>query len=415
MSRGQVSAAVAMTAGTDAASDVNRPDRPAAMAFVLDAASESALRDGFADALIEPMEIRRGGLRAAIAVQQKAVTPRLLIVDIAGEDEPLMALTQLSEVVEPDTCVLVIGDSSDLTLYREITRGLGVAEYLAKPLTRDLVAQHFVPMAAGQTAAAKRGGRFVTITGARGGVGASVVAANLAWHLGMTLRRHTVLLDADLYLGTAALMLDIEPSPGLRAALEAPERIDTLLAERAAVPVSPRLHVLAAQEKLVQEIAYASGAAAQLLEALARRYNFIVGDVRWQPHAFGRELLAASGHRVIVLTPTLSSVRDALRLMPGSAGQQRATLVLNRLGMPGGLKRQQVEDALKTQVDVTIPDLPRQIGQAITMGQPASAQSSAFRSAIEELSNQLGATASQTSSGLKSRFGGLRQLLGKPR
>jgi pilus assembly protein CpaE len=306
-----------------------------------------------------------------------------------------------------------VGESADLNFYREVTRGLGAAEYLAKPLTRDLVAQHFAPLVRGQAPAASltRGGRFVTVTGARGGVGASVIAANLAWHLGMTMRRHTVLLDADLYLGTAALLLDIQPSRGLRAAIEAPERIDALLAERAAVPVADRLHVLAAQERLVQEIAYAPGAAPQLLEALSRRYNFIIGDVRWQPFAFSQELLAGAQHRVMVLTPTLGSVRDALRLMPGGAGQQRATLVLNRLGMPGGLKRAQVEDALKTQVDVVIPDLPRQIGHAVTMGDPAAAKSGAFRTAIVDLARQVGAVGLAQTVASGSRFG-LRQLLG---
>jgi pilus assembly protein CpaE len=395
-------------------SDFNRPDRPAAMAFIADAASETALREGFSEALLEPMEFRRGGIRAAIAAQQKVTTPRLLVVDISGEDQPMQALARLSEVVEPDTCVLVVGETADLSLYREITRGLGAAEYLTKPLTRDLVSQHFAPFARGHAPvpAMARGGRFITVTGARGGVGASIIAASLAWHIGTTLRRHSVLLDSDLHFGMAAFLLDTQPGAGLRAAIEAPERIDALLAERAAIPVGDRLHVLSAQEKLGQDIAYAPGAASLLLEALSRRYNFMIGDVRWQPLPFCRDLLAAAHHRVLVLTPTLASVRDALRLMPGGLGQQRATLVLNRLGMPGGLKRAQIEDALKTKVDVAIPDLPRQISNAVTMGDPAAAQSGAFRTAIIDLSAQVGAATGQPALALTRRMGGLGRLLG---
>jgi pilus assembly protein CpaE len=413
MPDGQAMPAAAARA-LEPATDFNRPDRPAAMAFVLDAASESALRDGFSEALLEPMEIRRGGIRAAIAAQQKAATPRLLVVDISGEDQPLLALGRLSEVVEPDTCVLVLGEIADLGLYREITRGMGAAEYLTKPLTRDLVSQHFAPFARGHAppTSMTRGGRFITVTGTRGGVGASVIAASLAWHIGTTLRRHTVLLDADLHLGTAAFLFDTQPGPGLRAAIEAPERIDALLAERAAIPVADRLHVLSAQEKLTHEIAYAPGAAGLLLEALSRRYNFMIGDVRWQPLPFCRDLLAGAHHRVLVLTPSLGSVRDALRMMPGGLGQQRATLVLNRLGMPGGLKRTQIEEALKTKVDVVIPDLPRQIGHAVTMGDPAVNQSGAFRAAIVDLSAQVGAATGQQALALNRKIGGLRQLLG---
>ena len=70
--------------------------------------------------------------------------------------------------------------------------------------------------------------------------------------------------------------------------------------------------------------------------------------------------------------------------------RQRAVVVLNRVGISGGLNRRQIEDALKMKVDVAIPDLPRQLGQAATMGEPAVTSSQAFRAAIVELAKQIG-------------------------
>jgi pilus assembly protein CpaE len=99
-------------------------------------------------------------------------------------------------------------------------------------------------------------------------------------------------------------------------------------------------------------------------------------------------------------------------MMPGVLGRQRPTLVLNRLGMPGGLKRAQIEDALKTKVDVAIPDLPRQISNAVTMGDPAAAQSGAFRAAIIELSTQVGAANGPAIRSLDGKMGRLGRLLG---
>lgn len=395
-----------------------RHDRPGAMGFVTDAQSEAALREGLSDALPEGIEIRRGGVRAAISAQQRMATPHVLVVDVSGEEQPLSVLARLSEVVEPETCVLVIGEGSDLALYRDVTRELGAAEYLAKPLTRDLVARYFGPLVHGQAAPKERmlGGRFVAVTGVRGGVGASVLAASLAWQVGPIARRHTVLLDADLHFGTAAFMLNAESGTGLREALETPERIDALLAERAARPVTDRLHVLSCQEAPGQLPDYAPGAAAQLLEALRRRYNLIVGDVPWRPLPLCHDLLAEAHQRVLVMTPTLAAVRDALRLLPppeGGVRQQRATLVLNRLGMPGGLKRAQIEDALRLKVDLTIPDLPRQISGAVTLGEPALSQGGAFRSAIRELAHMVGGTPATEGAGappgrLRRWFGGRR-------
>lgn len=262
--------------------DPARNDRPAAIAFVTDTQCNSALRDGLADVLSEPIELRRGGIRAAIAAQQKAPNPRVLVVDVGGEEAPLRMLRDLSLVVEPDTCVLAIGDVNDLALYREITHGLGVGEYLSKPLTRDIVARFFGPLVRGQSPGAElvTGGQFITVTGARGGVGASVIAASLAWQFSVVVRRHTVLLDGDLYRGTTALLLQTEPGEGLRKVLEAPERIDMLLAERAAQPVGDRLHVLSSQDPFERLVQDAPGAAEQMLAALRHRYNVIIGDVR---------------------------------------------------------------------------------------------------------------------------------------
>jgi len=372
-----------------------RHDRPELIAFVTDAHSEEAVRTGLADEVNEAIDLRRGGVRAAITAMQKAVTPRLLLIDVSGEDEPLRALGDLSNVVEPDVRVMVIGERDNLEFYREITRGLGAAEYLPKPLTRDKVARHFGAIVAGQAPSADgvHGGRAVGVTGVRGGVGATTIAVNLAWHFGVRMHRHTVLLDPDLHLGTASFMLNMASGAGLRMALESPERIDALLAERAAQPVADRLHVLSGEEKLGELPVHAAGAAERLIAALRRRYGAIVVDAPFAPVPLYRDLLEQVHQRVLVLEPTLAGVRDTLRLMAlphGTGGRQRAVLVLNRVGITGGLSRRQIEDSLKMKVDVAIPDLPRQLGQAATMGEPAVMTVPVFRNAIVELAKQIG-------------------------
>ena len=368
-----------------------RDKTPDCMAFVSDAATELAVREGMAAVMPGLVECRGGGVRAAIVAMGEMPTPRLLIVDLSGEENPLSTLEQLSDVVEPHVSVLVIGEVSSLEFYREVTRGFGATEYLAKPVTRDSVARHFGPAAQGRgrPGDAGLGGRMVTVTGVRGGVGASTIAVNLSHHFGVAGRRHTVLLDADLHFGVASFLLNVPPGRGLSLALQTPERIDTLLAERAAYPVTERLHVLSTQEGLGDWFDHAPSAAGALVDALRRRYNFIVADVPFRPVPLNRELLRLSHRRVLVLDPTLASVRDALRLiaMGGpTTPELRPILVLNRQNTPGGLNRRQLESALKRKVDVSIPDLPKQVGQAATLGRPEAALRGPFQAAIKELS-----------------------------
>jgi len=401
-----------------------RPDRPAFLGFAADAETETALREGLVEVLPAGMDIRRGNIRNAITALQKMATPRILIVDVAGDKQPLAALSDLSNVLEPDVRVLVIGDREDLNFYRQVTRGLGALEYLYKPLLRDMVARLFGPLVANRAMPSDivQGGRVVTVTGVRGGVGASTLAANLAWHFGVEAKRHTVLLDADLSRGTCAMLLGAKTGPGLRTAIEAPARIDELFVERATQPLSERLHVLAGEESLADPPHSEPEAAARLLEALRRRYNFVVIDVPLSGLRLHRELLGLAHQRVLVMDPTLPSIRDALRLLALPNGPQqprRAVLALNRFGLPGGLSRAQIEEGLGMKPDIVIPDMPKLVGPATTMGKPAITARGGFRNGMLELAREVAfmrlieAGAPEAKANL--RHGLLGRLLGRAR
>jgi pilus assembly protein CpaE len=354
-----------------------RPDRKDIIAFITDADTESVLRDGLSDAAPHGIEFHRTNIRGAIEVLRDNATPRVLVVDVTGEARPLTALESLSDVVEPDVHVLLIGEYNDVNFYRHATRILGVKEYLFKPITRDMAARHFGPIIMNRSRRPEtlQGGRVVTITGARGGVGASTIAANLAWHLGKRANRHTVLVDADLYRGSCALLLNTKSGAGLRTALETPQRIDELFIERSAQPVTDRLLVLSGEENLIEQIKYEPGAAARLIETLRRRYNFVVIDAPFSGQALHRDLLMLGHQRILVLEPTLVAVRDALRLLAlpnGPLQVHRGLLVLNRMNRAGMLTRRQTEDALRMKVDVAIPDLARFVEDAANLGEPAA-------------------------------------------
>ena len=368
-------------------------ERSAVMGFVTDADSEMALREGMSE-LVPSMLIKRNSIRQATALLRKMPSPEVLVVDITGEDAPLAALHDLSEVVEPNTRVLVIGDRADMNFYRSLTRDLGVAEYLYKPLAKEMVARMFGPACLQRPVAsgALQGGRIVAVSGACGGTGTTTIAANLAWYLGEELKRHTLLFDPDIYTGNAAMMLGGRTGTGLRLALETPSRIDELFVERAAQPITERLSVLAGDEKVTEAADIAEGAGRALLAALRRRYNFVVADVPSAPVPVYRELLMLAHQRVLVMDPTLASMRNTLRLLALPTGPdqvRRAVIVLNRLGQPGGLTRPQIEEALEMPIDVVIPYQPRQLGQAATMGTPACVASGGFRNGMLALAREV--------------------------
>lgn len=383
---------------SDGATKPGRHDRPMLIAYAADGETESVLRAGLTAAAGASLDVRRGGIRAAIVAMRKNATPRTLIIDVGGEAQPLEALASLAAVLEPDVQVLVIGDHNNVDFYRQITRGLGSIDYLAKPLTRDMVLRHFAPLITGQAIAHEGmlAGRFMVVIGVRGGAGATTIAAYLAWHFAVDRRRHTALLDADLHRGNAAMLLGIRVTGGLRTAMETPARIDELFIERTAQildssPAADRLAVLSSEERLADEPIYASGAAEQLMQVMQRRYNFVVGDVPLQPLRHYQDFVGLAHQRILVMTPSLVAIRDTLRIMAlpnGPMEARRPIIVLNRAGQPGGLTLRQVESGLKMPPDVVIGDFPKQLGLAATLGSPQGALRGGFRDGILELARQ---------------------------
>lgn len=385
--------------------------RKALVAFTADANAEAALRKGLSDAVPGEIDVRRVHLREAIVQLSNMPTPETLLVDVSGESDPLGLLAELAQIVDPDVRVLVIGDQDNRDFYRQVTRELGAAEFLYKPLVPDAVARVFgAAIMRHKPRRSLIGATFISVTGARGGAGATTIAANLAWHLAHNARRHTVLLDADLQMGSAALLLGVASSSGLRVALEQPSRVDELFVERAAQPVDgeDRLHILAATEDLGSPITIASGAVLAVLGALARRYNVIVGDVPFRSTVLNLDMLDQAHQRIIVMQPTLGSVREALRLitLPAGAGQaRRPILVLNRAGRPGGLTATQIHHALGMHPDVVVPDLPRPVEAAASLGKPATATVKGLGRGIAQLANEIVGTGHQPASRRWHLFG----------
>lgn len=110
---------------------------PIAKLFVLDQQSEDVLRRALIDIGVEDAEFTRGTVETATAALAREATPRLLVVDISGVEDPLTRIEELAARCEPEVNVVAIGDRNDIILYRQL-KNAGVTEYFFKPLVRDM-------------------------------------------------------------------------------------------------------------------------------------------------------------------------------------------------------------------------------------------------------------------------------------
>ncbi|MCO6419229.1 hypothetical protein JYK14_24145 [Siccirubricoccus sp. KC 17139] len=389
-------------------------DRPGVIAFLNDEASETAVRNGLAERTAGLL-LRRGGIRAAIKALEREPTPRVLLVDVSGVPDVVAALEQLAAVCTPDVQVLAVGETADIGFYRQLTRELGIAEYLYKPLTRDSVARIFGPylarQAAGGAEVSNRSGRVVAVYGARGGCGATTIAVNLALQLAEVSHGHVALLDLHLRGGTTGMMLGVRPGAGLRVALEEPDRVDALFLDRACIPVGGRLRLLAAEEPLESLPRPTEEGMKRVLALLCQRFNHVVVDLPMPPGPAERALLAAARQRIVVLGPDVASIRDtiAARKFAAIGAAPSIITVLNRAGAPGTLKTKLIEEGLGEAPDVIIPDLPKELPRAANLGRAALHESAALRRALAPLTQEVSAVRAQPG----GRASLLARLLGR--
>jgi pilus assembly protein CpaE len=351
--------------------------------FVMDDGSAAALQSGLAG-LDQAVEIKRGTIHHAVRFLEKDTNLQSIVVDIGDSDDPIVALEDLSRVCPPDVTVTVIGESTDIAFYRALINGMGVAEYLPKPITRDSVQTLLRPHLVGDEAerSTERGGHVVVICGAQGGAGATSIAANLALLLAETAKANVALLDLHLQDGEAAVMFGVRPGPGLRIALEDPLRADTLFLERTAIEVDPRVKLIAAAESLDEEMEITEAGVRHVLTLLRQKFNFIIVDLPVPVRPAMRPVIAQARHVLVLLEAEVTGLRNAVglrELISKIAGANRMFTVLNRAERPGGLSRAMITKGLGGPPDIVIPDLGKRMTEAVNMGIPAVRRIPALR------------------------------------
>jgi pilus assembly protein CpaE len=363
------------------------------VAFVTDTISEAALRSGLAG-YADGFVARRGNVRHAVRFLEKDSTLGAIVVDIDGAEDPFGELEALARVCPPDVRVVVIGSQQEIAFYRALVNDVGVAEYLPKPLTRDaverLLLRHFAPDQAHRPAT--RGGHVVAVCGASGGAGSTTIAVSTAIELARVAKGSVVLLDLNLQQGAAALMLGAHPGPGLRIALEDPAQADTLLLERTAIQIEPRMCLIAADESLESGISITEAGVTQLLSLVRRKFNFIVVDLPMPLRPELHQVLTLARQVVLVLEPDVASLRNARvirQLATTMSGADRVVNVLNRANMKGGLPRPVVEKALGSPLSLVIPELGKRMPESMNVGIPAIRRVPALRKLLAPLIREI--------------------------
>ncbi len=279
---------------------------------VRDSVAAAARQLGWSD-----LEAIDGDLARAGPILSLAQPPALIVADLDAEDDPLAALGDLANHCPPEARLLAIGSSNDVMLFRALLDA-GVADYLVKPLDPETLQDALArlgleaPALPVATAGASEG-KLIAVIGARGGCGATTIAASLGWAIANRLGQRALLFDLNLHFGTLAFDLGIEPGTALADLLASPDRLDERLIAGATVKARDDLMIVAAAAPFEQETKVRPEAVAMLATALRGAADWVIADVPRRLDASGRLTLRTADTVVLVAPPTLAGRRDAQR------------------------------------------------------------------------------------------------------
>jgi len=361
------------------------------------------------------VKIQMGGVTAAVEAYRNSPTPNVIILESDNRPEDILhGLDQLAEVCDAGSRVVVIGRINDVTLYRELTRR-GVSDYLIGPVgTLDIVR---AVCGLYSQPDSKPVGRIIAVVGAKGGVGASTVAHNIAWAIARDLALDTVVTDLDLAFGTAGLDYNQDPPQGIADAVFSPDRIDTAFVDRLLSKCTEHLSLLAAPATLERVYDFGAESFDAIFDSMRGSIPCIILDVPHLWSGWTKRILVSADDILVVAGPDLANLRNAKNMVDllraARPNDHRPFYCLNQVGVP---KRPEITPAdfakaLEDQPLAVIPFDPQMFGTAANNGQMIAEVSASHKTA--EMFRELAQVLTGRSEVKRSRGGLLTPLLSK--
>lgn len=329
----------------------------------------------------------REGLEAAHRLH-----PDIVLTDV---NMPLMDGIQLTETLAselPTSPVIIMSVQGERDYLRRAMQA-GAREFLIKPFSHDelvaairrvyqleqkkgtfiaksLPAQPETPAAPRSSAPAE----VLLVFSGKGGVGKTLIAANLAVALAEQSAGRVALVDLDLQFGDIGVMLNLDHSRSITELVDGSSGLDAdTVAEVLAngpsgvkvllAPISPELADLVTAEHV-----------RLLMAELRRAFDYVVVDCSTHLTEFNLEVVEMAQRVLVVTALTIPAIKDAkltLKVLKSlSVDPENILLVVNRVDGYADFNRKSIEQSLRVPVAVQIPHDPRVIGDAITRGLP---------------------------------------------
>jgi pilus assembly protein CpaE len=307
-----------------------------------------------------------GGLAA---IERGGGAPNVLIVDLRGQ-HAFPADIATFKRRHPRTGIVIVVTALDPAFMLEAMRG-GVSEVVPAPVTgADL--KEAVDRVLGASAPLVEHGHVFAFVGAKGGVGTTTLAVNVATALAVEPGASVIV--ADLHVtghGDAGLFLGVEPRFSIIDALENVHRLDRAVLSSLVARAKSGVDVLGSPDR--PSMRNPEGQELRsLLNALASQYHYVVLDVP-RSDLGALDAIEPMSTMTLVVNQELPTVRRAAQvatLLRQRYGKDRVTSVVSRYDPRAEIGQDDIERAVGLPVWAVMPSDYRRAVAAANVGRP---------------------------------------------
>ncbi len=334
----------------------------------------------------------------------------VVVVDLDGDVDTALDLVEDICSHNPALTVMVFSSSRDSELLVRCMRA-GARELLTEPLKKGALVDAIVRASARRVEVDRQKkvtGKVLVFRGAKGGSGVTTVASNFAVALKKESGQDVVLVDLNLELGDAGVVLGLKPGFSVKDALKNSSRLDqdfvsSLLAEH-----ESGLWVLSAADDCGAVPEIEKGTLGKLLYILRDRFPFVVVDAGPSLGPAGAVVFEMADLVYLVMQVDIPAMRNALRLIASiqgpADGLSRIQLVVNRYD-PRKLEieESQIAKALALPLKWKIPNDYAAVRRSLDAGVPLASGKSPVAQALLQMARE--ACGKSLEDGKKKKFG----------
>ncbi|MBI1885863.1 MAG: AAA family ATPase [Chloroflexi bacterium] len=333
----------------------------------------------------------------------KEVAPDVCVVAL---EEPVVRALQTVESLAdllPQSPIIVYSSLKDQATIRRAMQA-GAKDYLNAPLKEEeLISSVHAALAqeerrrqrlAGDAEEPVAVGTVITVFGAKGGIGKTTIAANLATALVQKTNQSVVLVDLDTRFGDVAILMDVPVERSIADLAAAEEEIDKEMVQSCLYTHNTGVTVLPAPIRPTEWRSVHAGHIERIVNQLAQSYDYVILDVPGTFNDIVARALELATILLLVATVDMASLKDTLlaidMLRSWNYPQDKIKLVINATNDANDANPNDVKRMLGRDVFWFIPydrniSAATQVGMPIVVAKPQSKAAAAMTDMAQAL------------------------------